>query len=112
MSWNYRIFRRKITLPPGIPKTDLDPEYYYEIYEVYYNQNHEITAHSAEPINIGAESVEELEKTVKMILRDIGKSKNDILEADQIVFGKMDGTDGLVDSDDNSPDDSNDQKTS
>jgi hypothetical protein len=111
MSWNYRVFKRKITLPPGIPKTDLDPEYYYEIREVYYNQNHEITAFSAESLGIGAESIEELKKVVQMILDNIDRFKDDVLEEDKIVFGKMDGTDGIVDSDDaDNPDD--DQKTS
>jgi hypothetical protein len=97
MSWNYRIFKKKIVYPEGF-KVAPGEEYYYEIFEVYYNQNHEITAHSLNPIDLGAGSVEDLEKDLEMMLRDVKRFKEDILEADKITFAKdEDGAPDLSD---------------
>lgn len=70
--WNYRIIKDKNS---------------YGLYEVMYNDDGEIFAHSKEAELI-AESPEELLETLHMMLADANKSKEDILIYDQIKFAK------------------------
>jgi len=70
--WNYRIIKRKNS---------------YGLYEVMYNDDGEIFAHSEEA-EIIAESPEELIETLNMMLSDANKSKENILIYDQIKFAK------------------------
>jgi len=70
--WNYRIIKRKNS---------------YGLYEVMYNDDGEIFAHSEEA-EVIAESPEELIETLNMMLADANKSKENILIYDQIKFSK------------------------
>jgi len=70
--WNYRIIKDKNA---------------YGLYEVMYNDDGEIFAHSEEA-EVTAESPEELIKTLNMMLADANKSKENILIYDQIKFAK------------------------
>jgi len=70
--WNYRIIKRKNS---------------YGLYEVMYNDDGEIFAHSEEA-EVIAESPEELIETLNMMLSDANKSKENILIYDQIKFAK------------------------
>lgn len=70
--WNYRIIKRKNS---------------YGLYEVMYNDDGEIFAHSEEA-EIIAESPEELIETLNMMLDDANKSKENILVYDEITFAK------------------------
>ena len=70
--WNYRIIKDKNA---------------YGLYEVMYNDDGEIFAHSEEA-EIIAESPEELIETLNLMLSDANKSKENILIYDQIKFAK------------------------
>ena len=70
--WNYRIIK---------------DENAYGLYEVMYNDDGEIFAHSEEA-EIIAESPEELIETLSLMLSDANKSKENILIYDQIKFAK------------------------
>ena len=70
--WNYRIIKDKNS---------------YGLYEVMYNDDGEIFAHSEEA-EIIAESPEELIETLNLMLSDANKSKENILIYDQIKFAK------------------------
>ena len=70
--WNYRIIKDKNA---------------YGLYEVMYNDDGEIFAHSEEA-EVIAESPEELIDTLNMMLSDANKSKENILIYDQIKFAK------------------------
>ena len=70
--WNYRIIKRKNS---------------YGLYEVMYNDDGEIFAHSEEA-ELEAESPEELIETLNLMLSDANKSKENILIYDQIKFAK------------------------
>jgi hypothetical protein len=68
--WNYRIIKNKDT---------------YGLYEVIYNDDGEISAHSEEPEIVG-ESAEDLLQTLRLMLDDAQKSYYNILEYDKIKF--------------------------
>ena len=70
--WNYRIIKRKNS---------------YGLYEVMYNDDGEIFAHSEEA-EVIAESPEELIETLNLMLSDANISKENILIYDQIKFAK------------------------
>jgi len=70
--WNYRIIKDKNA---------------YGLYEVMYNDDGEIFAHSEEA-EIIAESPKELIETLNLMLSDANKSKENILIYDQIKFAK------------------------
>lgn len=72
--WNYRIIQKKKDL--------------YGLYEVFYNDDGEITAHSQDPEVIG-ESPEDLLQTLRLMLDDANKSYNNILEYNQIKFAPL-----------------------
>lgn len=72
--WNYRIIQKKKNL--------------YGLYEVFYNDDGEITAHSQDPEVIG-ESPEDLLQTLRLMLDDANKSYNNILKSDKIKFAPM-----------------------
>lgn len=68
--WNYRIIKNK----------DI-----YGLYEVFYNDDKEICAHSEEP-EVISESAEELLQTLRIMLNDAQKSYYDILDINKIKF--------------------------
>ena len=70
--WNYRIIKNKNT---------------YGLYEVMYNDDGEIFAHSEEPEVFG-ETAEDLLQTLRLMLDDAQKSYGDILKYDEIKFAK------------------------
>lgn len=72
--WNYRI----------IKGTDNS----YGLYETMYNDKKEIIAHDESPIIIG-DSVQDLKDTVALMLSDINKCQENILEVDKITFAPM-----------------------
>ena len=71
--WNYRIIKDKDT---------------YGLYEVIYNDDGEISAHSEEPEVFG-ETAEDLLETLRLMLDDAQKSYYNILKYDEIKFGKL-----------------------
>ena len=71
--WNYRIIKDKNT---------------YGLYEVMYNDDGEICAHSEEPEIVG-ESPKDLLDTLELMINDVNKHINkekDILELNKIKF--------------------------
>lgn len=71
--WNYRIIKDKDT---------------YGLYEVMYNDDGEIFAHSENAEVIG-DSPEDLLHTLRLMLDDANKSYYNILEADKIKFAPI-----------------------
>lgn len=72
--WNYRIIKNK--------------DESYGLYEVFYNDNGEISAHS-EDYEIIGESPEDILQTLRLMLNDANKSYYKILEKDKIKFAPM-----------------------
>lgn len=70
--WNYRIIKDKDS---------------YGLYEVMYNDDGKIFAHSEEP-EIVADRPQELVKTLELMLFDAKQSKFNILELNKIKFAK------------------------
>jgi len=73
--WNYRIIKDKNT---------------YGLYEVMYNDNGEIFAHSEQPEIIG-ENPKDLLDTLELMIHDVNKhiiDGKEILELDKIKFAK------------------------
>ena len=70
MSWNYRVIE--------------NPDGYYTIHEVYYNQDNQIVLYSAEAIAPGGETLEELRSDLMYMAAAL--SKTALLEKD-IEFG-------------------------
>ena len=70
--WNYRIIKDGET---------------YGLYEVFYNEKGEISAHSEKPDTIG-ESVDDIVKSLELMLGDAKKHKKEklVLEKDKIEF--------------------------
>ena len=60
-------------------------EYDYGLYETFYNEEGEICGHDEVPTIVG-DSVEEIQKTLKMMMDDVKRCKDDDLEGDQIKF--------------------------
>lgn len=71
--WNYRIIKKD-----GL----------YGLYEVIYNDDREISAHS-EVAEIENDNVEDLIKSLEMMLEDARKSLSDILDYESIVFSSL-----------------------
>lgn len=71
--WNYRIIKNKDT---------------YGLYEVIYNDDGQICAHSEEP-ELEGESAEDLLQTLRLMLDDAQKSYYNILDYDKIKFFKF-----------------------
>ena len=71
--WNHRIIKNQDS---------------FGLYEVFYNDDGEISAHDENPTIVG-ESVEDIEKTLKMMISDVNKCKGSILEYDEIKFVPM-----------------------
>ena len=76
--WNYRIIKREVDGQPD----------QYGLFEVFYNDNGEITAHTEEPEVFG-ESVEDLLQTLRLMIDDAQKSYFNILKHDEIKFASM-----------------------
>jgi hypothetical protein len=72
--WNYRIIKNK--------------DNSYGLYEVIYNDEGEITAHS-EDAELYGESPEDILQTLRLMLDDANKSCYDILELERIEFAPM-----------------------
>jgi len=71
--WNHR----------AVKKIDYFGEPYYEIHEVYYNDDHTIYAMTVNPISLYGESLEDLKVTLERMMRCI---ENPILDERTIVF--------------------------
>ena len=71
--WNYRIIKDK----------DI-----YGLYEVMYNDDGEICAHTEKP-EVISETPQELVDTLELMLKDAKRSKFNILEYDKIKFSKF-----------------------
>jgi hypothetical protein len=72
--WNYRIIKNK--------------DNSYGLYEVIYNDEGEITAHS-ENAELYGESPEDIMQTLRLMLDDANKSYYNILESEKIEFAPM-----------------------
>ena len=68
--WNHRIIKNQDC---------------FGLYETFYNDDGEISAHDKSPTIVG-ESVEDIEKSLKMMLSDVDRCKDSILEYDKIEF--------------------------
>jgi len=85
--WNYRIIK--------FPMKD-NHEYDYGLYETFYNEEGKVCGHDEVPTIVG-DSVEEIEKTLKMMLSDVNRCKDNVLEGDQIKFAPFyDESEGLI----------------
>ena len=60
-------------------------EYDYGLYETFYNEEGEVCGHDEVPTIVGA-SVEEIQKTLEMMINDVNRCKDRVLEGDQIKF--------------------------
>lgn len=72
--WNYRIIQTKSEE--------------YGLYEVIYNDDGDISAHTENPEVIG-ESPEDLLLSLRLMLDDAQKSYNNILKSDEIKFAPL-----------------------
>lgn len=73
--WNYRIIKREVE-----GQSDQ-----YGLFEVFYNDDGEISAHAEEP-ELVDESPEELLTTLRLMLNDAQKSYYEILKYNEIEF--------------------------
>ena len=76
--WNYRIIKREVEDQPD----------QYGLFEVFYNDDGEISAHAEEPELIG-ESPEDLLVTLRLMLDDTQKSYYKILKYGEIEFAPL-----------------------
>jgi hypothetical protein len=76
--WNYRIIKREVEGQPD----------QYGLFEVFYNDEGEISAHSEEPELVDA-SPEELLTTLRLMLDDAQKSYYKILKYGEIEFAPL-----------------------
>ena len=74
--WNFRVIN---TL-----KDDIE---FFGLYEAFYNDAGEICAHDEEPTIVG-DSVEDIKKTLGMMMRDI--DKHEVLDGYKIKFKNFD----------------------
>ena len=74
--WNYRIIKKK---------GDNPAEDSYGLYEVFYNDAGDVSAHAQNPDITGA-SVKEIKKTLKLMSRDVKKCKGKVLKWGKIKF--------------------------
>lgn len=82
--WNYRIIKKGES---------------YGLYEVIYNDDKQISAHSEEP-EFESHDVDDLIESLEMMLEDAKKCKNNILEHDQIQFAPFyDENEGFIEID-------------
>jgi len=79
--WNYRIIHYDSEKGMGLKN-------FYGLYEVIYNDDGEISAHSEEP-EVVSDSVEDLIETLEIMLSDAKKSKSNILKYNQINFAPL-----------------------
>ena len=71
-------------------------EYDYGLYETFYNEEGEVCGHDKVPTIVGA-SVEEIQKTLEMMMNDVNRCKDSVLEGDQIKFAPFyDESEGLI----------------
>ncbi len=92
--WNYRIIKFATKHNPA-SKLEGDT-HYYGLYETFYNDEDEICGHDENPTIVG-DSVEEIQKTLKMMTNDVNRCKEDVLEGDQIKFAPFyDESEGLI----------------
>ena len=73
--WNYRIIKREVEGQPD----------QYGLFEVFYNDDGEISAHAEEPEVVG-ESSEDIIKYLNTMLEDANKYKDMVLEYGKIKF--------------------------
>ncbi len=81
MTWNNRIVRHRDKA-----------EDYYEIHEVYYDENGKIDGVTEESIKPYGDTVEELIEHLEQLLKDAVRSKEDVLNYDEVC--KPDVPDG------------------
>ena len=76
--WNYRIIKREVDGQPD----------QYGLFEVFYNDNGEITAHADEAEVIG-DNPEEILESIMLMQKDAQKSLSNILEMNKIKFAPL-----------------------
>jgi len=76
--WNYRIIKREVEGQPD----------QYGLFEVIYNDEGKISAHSEEP-ELVEESPEGILQTLRLMLDDANKSYYNILKYDEIKFAPL-----------------------
>jgi hypothetical protein len=64
--WHYQLMRHKLARP-----NEVDGEYYYAIHELY--EMDDGPAWTDEPIQVTGESVEDVQKALMLMLKDIEK---------------------------------------
>jgi len=79
MTWNYRVVRRRgggeaLREERGVPPASwAEPEYFYAIYEVYYDENGEPVAVTERPVWPAGDTLEELAEDVRLYVRALRK---------------------------------------
>ena len=68
MSWNHRVLATEVPYPDGTT------EMYFEIHEVYYDEDGNPNGYTANPITIGGDSLEGLNWTVDRIKESLTKT--------------------------------------
>lgn len=76
--WNYRIIKREVEGQPD----------QYGLFEVFYNDEGKISAHSEDP-ELVDESPEELLQTLRLMLNDAQKSYYEVLKYGEIEFAPL-----------------------
>lgn len=74
--WNFRVI--------NTTKDDIE---FFGLYEAFYNDAGEICAHDEEPTIVG-DSVEDIKKTLRMMMRDV--DKHEVLDGYKIEFKEFD----------------------
>lgn len=75
MYWNIRIFKHSV----GIDQDDKEI-FYYAAHETYYDKKDKIESYTKDPIDLRADSVDELIDYVQMILDDLKKTRHQIFD--------------------------------
>jgi hypothetical protein len=73
--WNYRIIKFNTATETQ----------YYGLYETFYDDKGDICGHDETPTIIG-DTVDEIQKTLEMMMTDVNRCKDNVLEGDQIKF--------------------------
>lgn len=76
MSWNYRVVKR--------PERESDTGFIYHIHEAYYdNDDPNSIGVTENPVIPAGETIDELRKCLEMMINDIDRFRDEIIDSDQ-----------------------------
>lgn len=75
MHWNVRIFKHNV----GIDQDD-NPITYYAAHETYYDKGNKVDGYTEDPIELRMDTVDGLIDYVEMILTDLKKTRDKVLD--------------------------------